>query len=189
MFLQRPQVAVLGSAREPSSSLISGKAFQLGREIGRLNGIVLTGGCTGLPHKAALGARTVGGLTLAVSPAANRIEHIERYRYPTDSDVTMFTGMGNKGRNVVLMRSADIAIFLGGGIGTLNEFTIAFDDFTAEKVIGILSGSGLLSDSFFEIVAKSRRTPAMSLLTDSDPKLLAQKTFQELSRKSDCKLT
>ncbi|MGC8657796.1 MAG: hypothetical protein ACP5U1_01855 [Desulfomonilaceae bacterium] len=184
MFLQRPQVAVLGSAREPQGSETSRKAFQLGKEIGRLNGILLTGGCTGLPHKAALGAKEVGGLALAVSPAANRIEHIERYRYPTDSDLIVFTGMGNKGRNVVLVRSADIAIFLGGGIGTLNEFTIAFDEFTPEKVIGILTGTGLLSDSFCEIVAKSRRTPAMSLLTDTDPRSLVQKAFQKLTQKS-----
>ncbi|MDR3603570.1 MAG: hypothetical protein P4L38_02980 [Syntrophaceae bacterium] len=182
MFTQRLKIAVLGSAREPENSEISKKAFKLGQEIGRQEGIVLTGGCPGVPHMASLGAKAVGGLTLAVSPALNRTEHLERYCYPADSDIIIFTGMGNKGRNVILVRSADVAIFLGGGIGTLNEFTIAFDDFTHENVIGFLSGSGRLSDFFDEIVAKSGRTPGMAFFTEDDPVLLVQKACQEFSQ-------
>lgn len=182
MFTQRLKIAVLGSAREPENSEISKKAFKLGQEIGRQEGIVLTGGCPGVPHMASLGAKAVGGLTLAVSPALNRTEHLDRYCYPADSDIIIFTGMGNKGRNVILVRSADVAIFLGGGIGTLNEFTIAFDDFTHENVIGFLSGSGRLSDFFDEIVAKSGRTPGMAFFTEDDPVLLVQKACQEFSQ-------
>ena len=74
MFTQRLKIAVLGSAREPENSEISKKAFKLGQEIGRQEGIVLTGGCPGAPHMASLGAKAVGGLTLAVSPALNRTE-------------------------------------------------------------------------------------------------------------------
>ena len=84
---------------------------------------------------------------------------------------------------MILVRSADVAIFLGGGIGTLNEFTIAFDDFTYENVIGVLSGSGRLSDFFDEIVAKSGRTPGMAFFTEDDPVLLVQKACQEFSQK------
>jgi len=185
LFAQRPKIAVLGSAREPEGSEISEKAFRLGQEIAKLEGIVLTGGCPGLPHMATLGAKAIGGLTLAVSPALNKIEHLERYCYPVDSDVLIFTGMGNKGRNVILVRSADIAIFVGGGMGTLNEFTIAFDDFTVGNVIGVLSESGGLSDSFGEIVEKSARTPLMAVLTEKDPTTLVQKAFHELSNNSD----
>lgn len=183
LFIQRLNIAVLGSAREPENSEISKKAFKLGQEIARQGGIVLTGGCPGLPHAAAIGARVSGGLTLAVSPALNRTEHLERYCYPADSDIIMFTGMGNKGRNVILVRSADVAIFLGGGIGTLNEFTIAFDDFTPENVIAILSGSGRLSDFFDQIVAKSGRVPGMTFFKEDDPVLLVQKAFERFSQK------
>lgn len=188
MFTHRLKIAVLGSAREPDNSEISKRALKLGREIGQQNGIVLTGGCPGLPHMASLGAQAVGGLTLAISPALNRTEHIERYCYPDDSAIIVFTGMGNKGRNVILIRSADVAIFLGGGIGTLNEFTIAFDEFTSENVIGILSGSGLLSDSFDQIIAKSGRTPGMALFVEEDPVLLVQKAIQEFSQNINRKM-
>ncbi|MGC8603737.1 MAG: hypothetical protein ACP5VS_08630 [Desulfomonilaceae bacterium] len=180
---ERLKIAVLGSAREPEGSENSAKAFQLGQEIGKRGGILLTGGCPGLPHMAGLGAQSTGGSVLAVSPAKNRSEHLKFYCYPVDSDIIVFTGMGNKGRNVVLIRSADIAIFLGGGIGTLNEFTIAFDDFTPEKAIGILTGTGLLSDSFTDIVTKSGRIPTMAFFTGNDPTWLVEKAFQGLSKK------
>ena len=87
-MLINPKVAVLGSAREPEDSEVSRMAFELGREIAKIKGVVLTGGCPGLPHRASLGARSAGGLTVAVSPAMNRKEHVEKYCYPYDSDVT-----------------------------------------------------------------------------------------------------
>jgi len=185
LFSQIPKFAVLGSARELEDSEISRKAFQLGEEIGKLGGIVLTGGCPGLPHMAALGAKNSGGLSIAVSPAMNKIEHLERFCYPVDSDVMIFTGMGNKGRNVILIRSADIALFVGGGIGTLNEFTIAFDELNHGHVIGVLSGSGGLSDTFLDIAARSGRTPLASLLTEGNPRLLVQNSFTEFARNGD----
>ena len=182
-MLINPKVAVLGSAREPEDSEVSRMAFELGREIAKIRGVVLTGGCPGLPHRASLGARSAGGLTVAVSPAIDRKEHVEKYCYPYDSDVTMFTGMGNKGRNVVLVRSADIALFIGGGIGTLNEFTIAFDEFTDEKVIGILSGSGGMSDQLSEIALWSGRTPAAPFLIESDPAILVLKVSRKFAER------
>lgn len=183
MFSQRPRFAVLGSARELEDSEIARKSFQLGEEIGKLGGIVLTGGCPGLPHMAAHGAKSSGGLSIAVSPAMNKIEHLQHYCYPVDSDVMIFTGMGNKGRNVILIRSADIALFVGGGIGTLNEFTIAFDEFDQGHVIGVLSGSGGLSDTFLDIGSRSGRTPLATILTENDPVLLVRNSFREFARK------
>ena len=70
----------------------------------------------------------------------------------------------------------------------MNEFTIAFDEFTSENVIGILSGSGLLSDSFDQIIAKSGRTPGMALFVEEDPVLLVQKAIQEFSQNINRKM-
>ena len=143
--MQRPhlnpilKVAVLGSASAPEDSPAGISAFRLGGLIADRGAAVLTGGCTGLPHAAVLGARRAKGLTVAVSPAMNPDEHRGRYGYPLDSELIMFTGMGTKGRNVVLVRSADACIFVGGGMGTLNEFTIAFDELESSCAIGVLT--------------------------------------------------
>ena len=55
-------------------------------------------------------------------------------------DIIIYTGAGYSGRDLLMTRTSD-AIFLGcGRIGTIHEFTIAFED---NKPIGILEGSGV----------------------------------------------
>lgn len=174
---QRPKFAVLGSARETDNSPVAKLAFELGQEIGMIGGIVITGGCPGLPHMACLGAKTTNGLAISVSPGANKDEHIHSYGYPMDSDLMIFTGMGNKGRNVILVRSADICLFVGGGIGTLNEFTIAFDELTEANVIGILAKSGGLSNTFQKLADLAHRIPRATIMSEENPRELVRKSF------------
>jgi len=176
------KVAVLGSADVVEDSVQGKRAFAIGREVASRQGALLTGGCGGLPHAAALGAKAAGGLTVAVSPAINRDEHQSVYCYPADSDVILFTGMGPKGRNVILVRSADAAIFIGGGMGTLNEFTIAFDELGAECCIGILAHSSGLSDELARLATLVERSPAASLVVESDTEKLVEILFSHLAR-------
>jgi len=179
------KIAVLGSAQVPEDSAQGRRAFVIGREVASRKGVLLTGGCGGLPHAAALGARSALGLTVAVSPAMNTEEHREIYHYPEDSDVILFTGMGPKGRNVILVRSADAAIFVGGGIGTLNEFTIAFDELDSKCGIGILWHSQGLSDELVRLPALVGRSPAALLVVESEPEKLVENLFSHLAAASD----
>jgi predicted Rossmann-fold nucleotide-binding protein len=57
---------------------------------------------------------------------------------------------------VVLVRSCDIVIFLSGSIGSLNEFTIAYDE---GKVIGCLTGTGGVADEVEGIVDTFKNLP------------------------------
>jgi uncharacterized protein (TIGR00725 family) len=166
--------AVLGSASADENSPEGMKAFKIGRLVASAGAVLLTGGCPGLPHAAVRGALQSGGLTVAVSPAANKEEHRDRYGYPLDSSVVMFTGMGTKGRNVILVRSSDACIFVGGGMGTLNEFTIAFDDLGPSCCIGIVTGTGGLSDEFTRLAAIIGRVPPARVLAESDPVALME---------------
>jgi len=174
------KIAVLGSSSVSRDSDDGRRAYSIGRLIATEGYVLLTGGCTGLPHAAVDGAISAGGLTVAVSPAKNRKEHDEVYGYPLDSFVTLFTGMGTKGRNVVLIRSADACVFVGGGMGTLNEFTIAFADLGSSGAIGVLAGSGGLSDEIPKLVSLEQREPRARFLVDSDPEALLDKIFLHL---------
>jgi uncharacterized protein (TIGR00725 family) len=174
------KIALLGSAGVDEQSPNGKKAFLIGQLVAERQGILLTGGCTGLPHAAVLGAHSRDGMTVAVSPAMNRTEHRTRHGYPVDSRIIMFTGMGTKGRNVVLVRSADACIFAGGGMGTLNEFTIAFDELAAGCCIGILSHSDGLSDEFVKLAQGVTRPSAAALIEEQDPRLLMERVFQHL---------
>lgn len=181
-FTQKLKIGVMGSARELENSQAGGHAYNVGKQVARHGAILLTGGCPGLPHSAVMGAIESGGMTIAVSPAMNRQSHINDFRYPVDSEAIIFTGMGNKGRNVILVRSCDACIFVSGGIGTLNEFTIAFDDFDESHVIGILSGSGGLSDKYMEVVRASGKDTRATILSMEDPIALVNSVVECLHK-------
>lgn len=175
----------MGSSREPVDSRLAGLAHALGRQIAFHDALVLTGGCTGLPRCAVMGAVGAGGMTIAISPAINSQSHVTDFGYPIDSEVTIFTGMGNKGRNVVLVRSCDACIFISGGMGTLNEFTVAHDDFAANNIIGVLEGTGGLSGKYLELAANTERKTRATIIADTSPQDLVTKIIKRLKTFGD----
>ncbi len=180
--LRKFKIGVMGSAREPENSLSGKKAFAIGKQSALHGAVLLTGGCPGLPHSAVLGAIEHGGMTIAISPAMNRMNHLNDFGYPVDSETMIFTGMGNKGRNVVLVRSCDACVFVAGGMGTLNEFTIAFDDFCENNVIGILESSGGFSDKYLELAGVSGKKTRAAILSNPDPIVLVDSIIEHLGK-------
>lgn len=155
------------------------KAKDLGREIIRHNSVLVTGATTGFPFWSCIGAKEEGGISIGLSPASSEHEHIEFYKLPVDyMDLIIYTGFGYSGRNLLLTRSADAIIVGCGRMGTLNEFTIAFED---NKPIGVLEGTGGIAEEIKDIVEKSHRGPG-KIVYDSDPKALVEKVL-ELVRK------
>jgi hypothetical protein len=144
------KVGVMGSAAEVSSlanaAVVQQRAIALGQAIAaRQDLILLTGATTGIVYLVGKTAHQQGALHIGISPATSEAEHIEAYRLPTDAcDVLIYTGFGLKGRNVVLVRSCDIVLFISGGMGSLNEFTIAHDE---GRIIGCLKGTGGVADA------------------------------------------
>jgi uncharacterized protein (TIGR00725 family) len=176
------KIAVLGSATIAEDSSEGHKAYEVGVSIASCGGTLLTGGCWGLPHAAVKGAQSAGGLTVGISPAMNRGDHKHVYSYPADSEIIVYTGMERKGRNVILVRSADACIFIGGGMGTLNEFTIAFDDLGPGCAIGVLQGSGGFSGEFLRLADMVGRNSMAILIAESDPQKLVTNIFNYLVR-------
>lgn len=116
------------------------KAKEVGREIIRQGGLLITGATTGIPDFAAKGAKDEGGIVIGMSPASSFRHHIKTYKLPVDGyDTIIFTGFNYSGRNLLLTKAADAVIVICGGFGTLNEFTIALED---DKPIGVLKETG-----------------------------------------------
>lgn len=148
-------------------------AESLGAAIAQAGCFLVTGATTGLPGLVATAFRKQGGFALGISPAENRAEHVQRYGLPEDgADVIVYTGFGYKGRNVINIRSSDIVIIFGGATGTLNEFTIAYDE---GKVIGVLAGSGGVADHIEKIVEVCQKPTRGKLFFDTHPETLIQK--------------
>jgi uncharacterized protein (TIGR00725 family) len=160
------------------------KAKELGREIIRQNGVLVTGATGGIPYWAAIGAKEEGGIVIGLSPAASEIAHRKSYRLPTDyHDVIIYTGFEYAGRNLLLARSSDAVVVTCGRIGTLNEFTIAFED---QKPIGVLTNTGGTADLIKPIVKKGHRGPG-KIVYDSDPKRLISKVIKLVEKEKSKK--
>src|SRR5258708_4868408 len=160
--MMKTKVCVMGSAEAAASQALRDKAIALGTVIAASDAILLTGATTGLVYATGKAAHDAGGMHIGVSPAADESEHVERYGLPTDAcDAIIYTGFGLKGRNVVLVRSCDVVLFISGSIGSLNEFTIAYDE---GRVIGCLTGTGGVADEVERLIPtfKKKTNPPFS---------------------------
>ena len=148
------------------------KGLELGRQIAKRGAILVTGATTGFPLWAAMGAKEAGGFVIGFSPASTEKEHIETYNLPIEyHDVIVYTGFGYPGRDLILTRSSDAVFFGCGRIGTIHEFTIAFED---KKPIGIFEADWDTDDVIKNILANGHR-PNERILFDPDPSKLVDK--------------
>jgi uncharacterized protein (TIGR00725 family) len=172
----RLTIGVYGSATGNITKKLEKKAFVIGQEIAEVGAILVTGATTGLSLEAAKGAKSEGGLVVGVSPAENEKEHLKRYNYPLkEFDFIVYTGFGRKGRNVVFIRSCDGVICLGGKIGTLNEFTIAYDE---NRPLGVLQSKG--TSALIPRIVKIANKGTTSIIYETDPKKLVKKLIKIL---------
>lgn len=175
----RYQIAVCGSAVEESPE-VAEAASAIGQAVAQAGHILVSGGTTGYPWLAAKAAQANQGLSLAISPAANRAEHTQHYRLPLDGfDLFVWTGQGFEGRNVTLVRSADAVIVVGGRIGTVQEFTIAH---SSHRLIGILAGSSKNADLLPQLAANANRLGGQ-VIVNSDPLALIDQVLTQLDQK------
>jgi hypothetical protein len=164
------KIGVMGSASGDLSEYSSSTAFALGQAIANAGCYMVTGGCPGLPLEAARGAKQAGGLVIGISPGLSLDEHIHKYGSPTVShDILIFTGSGLMGREVVNIRSSDIVVIVGGSSGTLGELAIAYDE---GKLIGVLKGSGGISEIAEDILSACKKDTGARVLYDTDPQRL-----------------
>ncbi len=89
-------------------------AEEVGREIARSGAVLVCGGLGGIMTAACKGASADGGLTIGVLPGSSR-QTANRY-----VQIPIVTNLG-EARNVIVVKSAEAVIAIGGGYGTLSE--------------------------------------------------------------------
>lgn len=180
-------VGVMGSAGDTSGArgkeTLWEKANSLAQAIAARDLLLLTGATTGVVYVVGKAAHDAGTFHLGISPAGNAREHEDKYKLPLDAcDTIVYTGFGLKGRNVVLVRSCDIVLFIAGAMGSLNEFTIAYDE---GKVIGCLTGTGGVADEADYLLRKFSKETGARVFQDDDPyNLLEGCLAEELQNRS-----
>jgi uncharacterized protein (TIGR00725 family) len=126
------------------------QAELLGRRLAEGGAVVVCGGGPGVMEAVCRGARAAGGTTVGLLAGLDRAEgnpHLS---------VSVPTGMG-QGRNLLLVRSSDALVAVGGGFGTLSEIALALR--TGVPVIGLATWSLQLDD---------RTVPAFPVTGDAD---------------------
>ncbi|MFO0842312.1 MAG: YHS domain-containing protein [Gemmataceae bacterium] len=167
------KIGVMGGATGVLTREHLDKAHRLGRSVARSGCVLITGACPGLPLAAACGAKQAGGTVVGISPGLSLDEHLYKYGSPAEfHDVLIFTGSGLMGREVVNIRSSDIVVIIGGRSGTLGELAIAYDE---GKLIGVLTGTGGISDLVADILAACAKETGAKVVYDASPGRLVRK--------------
>ncbi len=146
------QICVSGAAKGESVEEGRELAYNLGAAIAKAGHSLLSGATIGLPNYAAEGYKAAGGtMSVGISPAASKVEHVMKYRLPTEAyDTILYTGLHYVGRDTLLITSSDAVVSIGGRLGTLHEFTIAME---TDTPIGFLQGAGGISTEIQEILS------------------------------------
>ena len=124
--MERKIIGVIGG------TTVTPEIMQIAEETGRLiagNGcLLICGGMGGVMEAAAKGAKAAGGTTIGILP------HTDRHEANPFIDIPIASGLG-EGRNLVIVRAADLLIAVDGEYGTLSE--IAFALKLKKPVIGL----------------------------------------------------
>ncbi len=173
------KIGVYGSAAGEIDYEVRKKAADIGKLIAQHDGMVVTGACPGLPHEAVTAANSMCGKTKGFSPYSNAKYH-ELNGFPDGFDEIVFTGAGKKGRNLLSVNECDAAIFIAGRIGTMNEFSIAYDDYDETKAIGVLTGTGGFADEAKTLVERLGKPTKAKIFYSNNPEELVEKIVNYL---------
>ena len=135
------QISVIGSGETASPEALQ-LAEEVGKELGRQNVTVITGGLFGVMEAVCRGVKQTGGTTIGILPGTDPSQ-ANKY-----VDVKICTGIGYA-RNLAVVKSGMAVIAISGAFGTLSEIGHALGD--GIPVIGLrtwsLSRNGNLDKS------------------------------------------
>ncbi len=181
----RYQICVSGAHAVDTDAPSRQLAARLGTAIAINGKTLMTGATIGLPWDAAKAAFQVKGprrgISVGFSPASSFREHVGTYKLPTkEFDYINFTGMDYVGRDLYLVHSSDAVITVGGGMGSLHEFSTALE---SRKVCGVLLGSGGLADFIPKILATIESPGVKDIIYDNNPERLVESVIAALDKK------
>lgn len=171
------KICVSGSAVNNCKQGAFKKAWEVGYHIAKNGAVLVSGATIGIPEWSTRGAKAAGGVSIGLSPAGSMREHVKKYHLPiSNMDIIIYTGFDYSGRNLLLTRSSDAVIEICGRIGTLNEFSIAFED---RKPVGVLLGTGGAVEEIPDIIKAAKRGHK-NIIYDTDPERLVKKVLRAI---------
>ena len=159
------QIGIIGSNKSQCSKELYEFAYNLGLVLGKKGNTIVNGGMQGTMEAVSRGvkdSKNILSKTVGILPFDNK-EKANKYL-----DVIIPTGIGFA-RNSVIVLSSDILIALGGGAGTLNEISYAWQ--FGKKVFCYTGTEGW-----------SKKLANQNLDNRKDGLLIGFKSLEELSK-------
>ncbi len=119
-------VGVIGAGDADAEIMELARA--VGRGIAEMGAVLVCGGLGGVMSAACQGAKEKEGLTIGILPGA------EKFGANPYVDIAIATGLG-EARNLIIIRTADVLVAIGGSYGTLSEIGFALK--MGKRVIGL----------------------------------------------------
>lgn len=134
-------IGIIGAGSRDTEGFLTAQALSAAELVGRLlarqGAVVVSGGMSGVMEAVSKGAHLEGGLTLGIIPG------MDKSTANPYVDLPVTTGMGLL-RNSLTIRASDAVILISGGLGTLNELTVALMERSTPVVV--LEGTGGWAD-------------------------------------------
>lgn len=156
-------VGVIGSSKADPD--VMRLAEEVGEAIAKSGAAIVCGGLSGVMEAVCKGARRCGGLTIGIIPSDQKSDANQFVQIP------IVTGMG-VGRNVMLVKTADVLIAVGGEFGTLSEIAHALN--LGKTVIGLRTWK----------LEKAHSRPISNLIEVDTPSKAVELALKAISAKS-----
>jgi len=178
------QICVSGAAKGQSVEEGKQLAQAVGRALAKAGHSLLTGATVGLPNYAAEAYHAAGGkMSVGLSPAASKIEHVLKYHLPTKAyNTIIYTGLHYTGRDTLLVNTSDAVICVGGRLGTLHEFTVAME---TDTPVGFLMGGGGVSEEIEHILKATSHNGSKNAVFSEDADELVKKLVAMLNKRRE----
>ncbi len=174
-------IGIIGRGTHHAIDVVDESTLEAARDVGRLvakrGGVIVSGGLGGVMEAASQGAKEAGGLTVGFLPTMEK-ESANEY-----VDIVLPTGLGSA-RNMITARGCDAIVMIGGGVGTLNELTIAYAE---GRPVIVLRGTGGWSDKIEQVLEDGkyldhRHTVAVDLADSAEEAV--EKAFARSNERS-----
>ena len=153
------------------------QAEHLGAIIASHDCILTIPATTGFPYWVAKGTKEAGGQVIGFSAASGEQEHVETYRLPIKyMDTIIYSGFGYAGADLLLSRSSDAIIFGYGGLETIHEFWVAFQE---GKPMGVLRGAWSTDEVLHDLLKSNPEFDSRMIIFDTDPKRLVEQLIKK----------
>jgi uncharacterized protein (TIGR00725 family) len=174
-------IGILGSAVKELNRYTARSAKKIGRLIALSGFDVATGAGIGAPHIAIKEAKKFGSKTIGFSPSPNEKIHKKQGDNANllDFDCLNFSN-GFTNRSIDLISFCDALVVIGGRMGTLSEYAIAFEE---NKTIGVLENTNGIARYLRNITIKCRKKRSNPVYFCKDVDVLFYKLVKNFSIK------